>query len=162
MTQPHGLTVKQHRFATEWLKTITEDRPEGNVTQAALAAGYGEKSAHQTGYELKNHPKVIAYVEALKQGAYEDAGLTEQWVVQRLMLEAEDMDNSGSERIRAVELLGKKLGMFVERKEVRNIHEASFFASLDMDEGQPALPRPDADYAEFTEVEGCDEPIEPA
>ncbi len=41
----------------------------GNVTKAAIDAGYTERSAHSTGHLLTKHPEVIALLEKLRAEA---------------------------------------------------------------------------------------------
>ena len=51
------LTVKQRKFADEYIKT-------GNATQAAIKAGYKEKTARFIGAENLTKPNVKAYIDA--------------------------------------------------------------------------------------------------
>lgn len=52
------LTPKRRRFVEEYT-----GRHMGNATQAAIAAGYSEKTASQIGYQLLQHPSVSEAVE---------------------------------------------------------------------------------------------------
>ena len=52
-----GLTIKQQRFADEYIRS-------GNITQAAIKAGYSGKTAYQTGAENLKKPRVKAYIDA--------------------------------------------------------------------------------------------------
>ena len=52
-----NLTVKQRKFADEYIKT-------GNATQAAIKAGYKEKTARFIGAENLTKPNVKAYIDA--------------------------------------------------------------------------------------------------
>lgn len=52
------LTTKQRRFVEEYTGTNL-----GNATQAAIEAGYSEKTASQLGYQLLQHPSVSEAVE---------------------------------------------------------------------------------------------------
>ncbi|MDE0582227.1 terminase small subunit [Planococcus sp. A6] len=50
------LTVKQQRFADEYILT-------GNATQAAILAGYSEKTARSIGQENLTKPVIRTYIE---------------------------------------------------------------------------------------------------
>lgn len=51
------LTVKQKKFADEYIKT-------GNATQSAITAGYSENTAQQTGSENLLKPVIKQYIDA--------------------------------------------------------------------------------------------------
>lgn len=51
------LTPKQKAFADEYLKS-------GNATQAAIKAGYSDKSARFVGAENLTKPNIKAYIDA--------------------------------------------------------------------------------------------------
>lgn len=120
------LTPKQHRFCVEYLK----DR---NGKAAAIRAGYSPNAAAQQAYELLKLEKVRAVVDAEQQDSLDRCRLDRDWVLQQLKNEATTAETDGA-RVRALELLGKELGMFVEKKEVQHNHDHTFFASLDMNE----------------------------
>ena len=121
------LTPKQHRFCVEYLK----DR---NGKEAAIRAGYSVNAAAQQAYELLKLDKIRAVIDGEQQDSLDRVRVTKDWVNQRLREEAEDQDSPAPARIRALELLGKELGMFVEKKEVSHSHEHTFFANVDMNE----------------------------
>lgn len=50
------LTLKQQKFADEYIIS-------GNATQAAIKAGYKEKTAYQTGAENLRKPQIKSYIE---------------------------------------------------------------------------------------------------
>jgi hypothetical protein len=138
------LTPKQHRFCVEYLK----DR---NGKEAAIRAGYSPKAAAQQAYELLKLPKVRSMVDAEARDSLDRVRVDRDWINERLKIEAETAETDGA-RIRALELLGKDIGMFVDRKEVKHDHSHTFFAELDMTEPEPiegdwidlkALPAPD-------------------
>ncbi len=106
------LTLKQAAFAPEYV------RAKGNGTKAAKAVGYGEKGAHVAASRLLRNRKVVAEIVRLtrKHEISADRALTR---LDNLSLEAEKAGNH-SAAIKAEELLGKSLGMWVERSE--NLH----------------------------------------
>ncbi len=130
------LTEKQARFVAEYLIDL-------NATQAAIRAGYSEKTARAAGCRLLAHPDIAASVAEAQEERAERTELSQDWVitqlvenVHRAMIAVAVRDREGNETgewtyqgsvaNRALELLGKHLGMFVERKEV-TIHEQSDF-----------------------------------
>lgn len=72
-----GLTTKQKVFAYEYLRCF-------NATQAALAAGYAKKSAHDTGCKLLKHPEVAEVIGTKIRRAERKADVTIEEVVAEL------------------------------------------------------------------------------
>lgn len=50
------LTIKQKRFADEYIIS-------GNATEAAIKAGYAERSAYQLGAENLKKPQIKSYID---------------------------------------------------------------------------------------------------
>ena len=136
------LTPKQARFVGEYLIDL-------NATQAAIRAGYSKKSAEQQGSRLLRYVKVGAAVAKGQAEKAEKLGLSQEWVLRRLMqvvercLQAEAVvDRKGEPVIietpegemgaaytfqaaganRALELLGKHLNLFNETVNHQNDH----------------------------------------
>jgi phage terminase small subunit len=105
-----SLTSKQVRFAEEYLVDM-------NATRAAIRAGYSEKTASRIGPELLGKTWVREAVEVRLAEVTTRNVLHVDWIVHRLMEEAQDFGSraSAAARVRALELLGKYAGMFVER-----------------------------------------------
>ena len=122
------LTAKQRRFCDEYLIDL-------NATQAAIRAGYSEKTAKQIGQENLTKPdlkryieermakkekkliadqdEVLKYLTAVLRGESE----SEEIVVESIgdyMTEARTMKKAPSEkdRLKAAELLGKRYSLF--------------------------------------------------
>ena len=110
---------------------------KGNITkrEAANTAGYSEKGAHVEATRLLKNPKIQARIAELTERKAEKvittAAITKAWVLEELRENAERclqrkpiLDRNGQEvwafdapgANRALELIGKELGMFVERK----------------------------------------------
>lgn len=104
---PDGLTLKQASFAAEYI------RHHGNGTRAAIAAGYAPSSAHVRASELVRHRKVRKHLDKLtrKHEITADRVLTR---LDNLSLAAEESGNYPA-AVRAEELIGKSLGMWVDR-----------------------------------------------
>ena len=70
------LTAKQCRFVEEYLVDL-------NATQAAIRAGYSEKTAAETGYENLRKPDIAEAIQAAKAARSERTELT----IDRVVLE---------------------------------------------------------------------------
>jgi hypothetical protein len=124
------LTGRQKRFADAYFV-------HGNGTRAAREAGYSgdddDLGAAASRY-LRN-PKIQWYLARL--GA--NAGLTRGDVTGMLMREGVSADHAGA-RVRALELLGKSVGMFVDETlltSVARVRDADLVAIIAGDD--PAL-----------------------
>lgn len=106
------LTPRQAAFVQEYLVDL-------NATQAAIRAGYSEKTAGRTGHENLKKPEIAAALEKAMAERSETTRVTAQDVLERLRTEAEGLgpDTNSAARIKAAELLGKHLGMFTDKVE---------------------------------------------
>jgi phage terminase small subunit len=105
-----ALTPKQQRFVDEYLKDL-------NATAAAKRAGYSSKSARKIGHQLLGKTRLSEAIVAAKAERAARCKLSATWVVRRLRKEA-TAKGSPAARVRALELLGKHLGLFTDRHEV--------------------------------------------
>lgn len=78
------LTDKQELFAREYLKDL-------NATQAAIRAGYSEKTARATGSENLSKPDIADRIAELKAERNEEVGVDAAYVLRRLT-EIDQMD----------------------------------------------------------------------
>lgn len=106
------LTEKQKRFVQEYLLDL-------NATQAAIRAGYSEKTAEQMGYQLLQKTSVQEAVQEAMKNRQQRTEITQDCVLSELgkvaFAKAADYTDSTlkySNKLRALELLGKHLGMF--------------------------------------------------
>lgn len=76
------LTPKQRLFVAEYLKDL-------NATQAAIRAGYSEKTAHVQGPRLLDNVAVKAAIEEAMSKRSEETQIDANWVLKRLAEEAE-------------------------------------------------------------------------
>lgn len=88
-----------------------------NATQAAIRAGYSAKTAEQKGYQLIQKSSVQQAIQEAQADRSQRTEVTADWVVQRLREEAGPGGISPAARVRALELLGKHLGMFPDKHE---------------------------------------------
>lgn len=77
-----ALTAKQERFVEEYIIDL-------NATQAAIRAGYSEKSAHVEGARLLKNAKVLAKLKAAQEARSVRTEIDADWVLVRLAEEAE-------------------------------------------------------------------------
>lgn len=127
-----ALTAKQQRFVEEYLIDL-------NATQAAIRAGYSERTAHSIGHENLNKPEIRARIEEMQVERSEKVNISAQWVLERLVevtqmsMQAKPVekwdyderklietgeyvyDSQGANK--ALELIGKHLGMFKDKIE---------------------------------------------
>ena len=101
------LTNKQKRFCEEYLIDL-------NATQAAIRAGYKPKNARSSASENLTKPDIQQYMQQLMQQRSQRTGITADDVISELakIAAAEDVQITGKEKIKALELLGKHLGLF--------------------------------------------------
>lgn len=134
------LTIKQKKFADEYIKT-------GNSTQSAINAGYSEKTAAEMGYENLRKPHIKAYIDGRMKELEEEAiadqkeilkGLTrqarrEEKEYQVVVIQKPSYDDNGNflgmeqtpqmveiptqnkDSIKARELLGKRYQLWTDK-----------------------------------------------
>ena len=86
-----------------------------NASQAAIRAGYSEKTAYSAGQRLLKHVEVSSELEAAQKELSVRSEVTVDMVVEELGAIAFSETESARDKIRALELLGKVLGMFIDR-----------------------------------------------
>lgn len=107
-----ALTPKQARFVQEYLIDL-------NATQAAVRAGYSERTACEQGSRLLANVKVQAALQAAMQARQARTEVTQDYVIGKLVeiadkaaSDCQDSDLKYSNKIKALELLGKHVGAF--------------------------------------------------
>ncbi|MDR1754851.1 MAG: terminase small subunit [Eubacterium sp.] len=102
------MTERQKRFCYEYLVDL-------NPTKAAVNAGYSEKYSGQTGCRLLKNPEVQKFLEDLLKNEDKRNEVLVNRVVSELAVIAfskmEDIKNS--EKLKALEMLGKHFRIFV-------------------------------------------------
>lgn len=68
------MTPKQQRFVEEYLV-------DGNATQAAIRAGYSEKTASAIGHENLKKPEIAAALQAGRQEITKSVKMDAEWVL---------------------------------------------------------------------------------
>lgn len=135
------MTPKQTRFVAEYLIDL-------NATQAAIRAGYAKPRASEQGYQLLRKPTVQAAIAKQVAKQAKRLEISQDMVLNGLRENFEramehepvtDRDGNptgeyiynGSVANRALELLGKHLGMFVDKSEIKHSGEISHKPDLD-------------------------------
>ena len=80
MANEFGLPPRQERFCQEYASD-----PKGNITAAALRAGYSKPGAAVEGSRNLRKPKIISRIKALRQEALEASGYDKELVRQLIM-----------------------------------------------------------------------------
>ena len=116
-TKSSTLTGKQQRFVQEYVIGW-------NATQAAIKAGYSEKTAKEQASQLLTKPNVMAAVEAKKQEIAEKADIKAQDVIRdliRLKDMCMELDGNGKPKdaptaARCLDLLGRYRNLWGQDK----------------------------------------------
>lgn len=120
-----ALSEKQQRFVAEYTVDF-------NATAATIRAGYSEKTAAQMGYKLLKMPEIQAAIKGEFNERQKRTHIDGDQVVEELakiaLSKFEDyyreygLEMKLSDKIKALELLGKHLGQFTERITIASIN----------------------------------------
>jgi len=108
------LTPKQQRFVSEYLIDL-------NATQAAIRAGYSEKTAKQMGTENLAKPVLAEAIETALAERSERTEITQDYVLTSIMETMEQRKGTGEHSnpnavLKGAELLGRHLAMFTDKQ----------------------------------------------
>ncbi len=112
-TKIKPLSARRLRFCQNYISADTD-------REAAIAAGYSEKSAHVAAARLLKDANVLAEITRRQEEASERADIKDDDVI-RMLLEDREAARAAKQygpAVRAAELLGRKLGMFKDRIDV--------------------------------------------
>lgn len=106
------LTEKQKRFCEEYIADL-------NATKAARRAGYSERTAYSQGQRLLKKVEIQKYIAELRCEQSEKSSITAEKIVAELasMAFTQDVEIRGSDKLKAMELLCKRLGISLEAPE---------------------------------------------
>ena len=115
MRKPKKMSTRQEAFVREYLVDL-------NATAACRRAGYSSTGTTPRAQGLRNlhSPLVAAAIAKAQKRREKRTGISQDEVITGLYVEAQGLgeDTTSSSRVRAYELLGKHLGMFIERREI--------------------------------------------
>ena len=104
------LTAKQRRFVNEYLVDL-------NATKAAIRAGYKEKAAFQTGAENLKKPKIAKAIQEAQEARQKATMYNAEWIMAQIAKIAEDESIAPRDRLKAMELMGKRYGMWEKQSD---------------------------------------------
>lgn len=103
------LTPKQNRFVAEYLIDL-------NATQAATRAGYSARTANEQGARLLANVSVKEALDEERKKRERRTEITADRVLQELAdIGFDKEDERTSDRLKALELMGKHLAMFTDK-----------------------------------------------
>ncbi|MCX4276090.1 MAG: terminase small subunit [Candidatus Gastranaerophilales bacterium] len=141
------MTTKQKRFCQEYLIDL-------NATQAAIRAGYSEKSAYSVGQRILKNVEVKKYIveqmERLKNEKISSAQEVLEYLTSVMRGEQkeqvplmyydkqilEEKSASIKDRLKAAELLGKRYALFTEKLEVEGATAVQIVDNIPSQEGE--------------------------
>ena len=106
------LNDKQKAFCREYVKDF-------NGKAAAIRAGYRERSAEVQASRMLSNVKAQQYIDQLKQDLTKDTKVTVEWIAEQLTDIAIQAEKD-TDRIKALELLGKYKAMFTDKQKVEH------------------------------------------
>lgn len=141
------LTVKQQRFADEYIRL-------GEITKAAINAGYSTKTAYAIGQENLKKPAIKAYIDkrmeelkkqsiaeqdevlqyltAVMRGEVTDQELIPVGIGQGAMeVEKLEKRSDTNARTKAAELLGKRYRLFTDKQEIEHTGSVQFIDDIE-------------------------------
>lgn len=141
------LTPKQQLFCDEYLIDL-------NATQAAIRAGYSEKTAKEIGCENLTKPHIRDYIDARLNEKERSLIASQDDILQALTRilhgdergtalvgvgmgaqEVSQVPPTNSEKIRAAEILGKYHKLFTDRQEIEMRGSVQFIDDIGGDDG---------------------------
>ncbi len=104
------LTNKQRAFCREYMIDL-------NATQAAKRAGYSKKTAYSMGQRLLKNVEIQKFLKKLQNKQEKRASMNADEIIERLERIARKTPKV-RDKIKAMELLGKRFGIFPNKNEV--------------------------------------------
>ena len=132
-----GLTDKQRLFCNYYMQSF-------NATQAAIKAGYSEKSAYQIGYQLLQKTSVKAYLKNLKEQQKSELFISQEWVLNRHAQIANSNINDyitpdGTLKKNTDGTLIKKITVKTSRSEFEGSYKESSTISIELEDRKESL-----------------------
>lgn len=132
-----GLTDKQRLFCNYYMQSF-------NATQAAIKAGYSEKSAYQIGYQLLQKTSVKAYLKNLKEQQKSELFISQEWLLNRHAQIANSNINDyitpdGTLKKNTDGTLIKKITVKTSRSEFEGSYKESSTVSIELEDRKESL-----------------------
>ncbi len=111
------MTEKQKRFVDEYLIDL-------NATAAAIRAGYSKRNAGKIGFELLEKTRISEAIQVKIKGRSERTKISQDDVINEIAdMAFQDIskDMNAFAKLKALELLGKHLGMFTEKIKTESV-----------------------------------------
>ena len=110
------LTAKQKAFCQEYLIDL-------NATQAAIRAGYSQKTAQQASSRLFLNVVIKDDIQRLQADRSAKLKVTAEFVLQTILSVINSDTARDSDKLKAAELLGRHLGMFNDKLKVESTYK---------------------------------------
>ena len=114
-----ALTYKRKAFTKEYITDF-------HITNAAIRAGYSERSAYSVGSELMKNLEIRAEIDRL----LDEKAMTYGETIERIGRFARGELGEKKEELRALELIGKKHAMFTDKVDIAITSEMSKLLQL--------------------------------
>jgi phage terminase small subunit len=120
-----ALTPKQQAFVAEYLVDL-------NATQAAIRAGYKAKNAYQTGAENLRKPQIQKAIQEAREAREKATMYDTNWIMAQIARIAEDETQAARDRLKALELMGKRYGIWEKRQDEDTSVKVTFDGELEV------------------------------
>lgn len=118
------LSEKQRRFVNEYLVDL-------NATQAAIRAKYSEKTAAFIGAENLKKPKIQKAIQEARDAREKASQYDANWIMAQIAKIAEDETQAARDRLKALELMGKRYGIWEKRQDEDSSVKVTFEAEME-------------------------------
>lgn len=102
-------------LSEQMLIAIREYMKGRSQAQSLLTAGYARSTAYDHPEQVFSHPEVVAEIQKRRDEVERKATINVEWIIEKLETIVEAEDVSHANKLRALELLAKHLGMLTDR-----------------------------------------------
>ena len=118
------LTAKQARFVHEYLVDL-------NATQAAIRAGYKPSNARQVAADNMSKANIQQAVQEAREAREKATMYDANWIMAQIARIAEDETQAARDRLKALELMGKRYGIWEKRQDEDTSVKVTFEAEME-------------------------------
>lgn len=122
-----GLTEKQRRFCEEYLIDLNATR----AYKAAYPSVKNDHTAAQAASRMLRNVKVVNFLQELKQERQERVQVSQDEVLEAIQSIAFDINEKSKDRLKALEMLCKHLGLFDQKDELDRKEQQARIAKLE-------------------------------